>query len=210
MYDNCVNAPGVQVSTRFRLEYKLRTGKDLDVSQVAKMQGFADKSYSIPVQLSTVPCMNETAVTVYLNRADVRKALGIPTSLGPWAICRVLQIKIIQSPVQLSTVPCMNETAVTVYLNRADVRKALGIPTSLGPWAICSDTISNTYDRQYGEMASRVKNGLNYGLRGLIYSGDVDMACNFLMGQRFSRKLGYKVSLANYQRVVLPANIVKL
>ncbi|KHJ77948.1 hypothetical protein OESDEN_22432 [Oesophagostomum dentatum] len=85
----------------------------------------------------------------------------------------------------------MNETAVTVYLNRADVRKALGIPSTLGPWAICSDTISNTYDRQYGEMASRVKNGLDKGLKGMIYSGDVDMACNFLMGQRFSRKLGY-------------------
>ncbi|KHJ79991.1 serine carboxypeptidase, partial [Oesophagostomum dentatum] len=82
-------------------------------------------------------------------------------------------------------------TAVTVYLNRADVRKALGIPSTLGPWAICSDTISNTYDRQYGEMASRVKNGLDKGLKGMIYSGDVDMACNFLMGQRFSRKLGY-------------------
>ncbi|VDN38963.1 unnamed protein product [Cylicostephanus goldi] len=128
MYDNCVNAPGTQVSTRFRLDYKLRTGKELDVSQ-------------------------------------------------------------------LSTVPCMNETAVTVYLNRPDVRKAIGIPTSLGPWAICSDTISDTYNRQYGEMASRVKNALNQGLRGMIYSGDIDMACNFLMGQRFSRKLGLKVGL---------------
>ncbi|EPB74994.1 serine carboxypeptidase [Ancylostoma ceylanicum] len=125
MYDNCVNAPGAQVSTRFRLEYEYRTGKKLDVSQ-------------------------------------------------------------------LSTVPCMNETAVTVYLNRADVRKALGIPTSLGPWSICSDDISRTYNRQYGEMAQRVKNGLDLGLKGMIYSGDVDMACNFLMGQRFSRKLGYK------------------
>ncbi|KIH44021.1 hypothetical protein ANCDUO_25965, partial [Ancylostoma duodenale] len=98
MYDNCVNAPGAEVSTRFRLEYEHRTGKKLDVSQ-------------------------------------------------------------------LSTVPCMNETAVTVYLNRADVRKALGIPTTLGPWSICSDYISQTYNRQYGEMAQRVKNGLDLGLK---------------------------------------------
>ncbi|PIO63253.1 serine carboxypeptidase [Teladorsagia circumcincta] len=28
----------------------------------------------------------------------------------------------------------------------------------------------------------------------MIYSGDVDMACNFLMGQRFSRKLGLKAT----------------
>ncbi|KAK6738122.1 hypothetical protein RB195_020308 [Necator americanus] len=127
MYDSCVNVNSAEakVSTRFRLEYKYRTGKELDVSQ-------------------------------------------------------------------LSTVPCMNETAVTVYLNRADVRKALGIPTTLGPWSICSDVISNTYDRQYGEMSSRVKNALDKGLKGMIYSGDIDMACNFLMGQRFSRKLGYK------------------
>ncbi|VDL77077.1 unnamed protein product [Nippostrongylus brasiliensis] len=106
MYDNCVNTPGTEVSTRFRLEYKYRTGKELDVSQ-----------------LSTVPCMNETAVTVYLNRPDVRKALGIPTSLGPWAI-------------------------------------------------------------------------------SMVYSGDVDMACNFLMGQRFSRKLGLKEIAAKKHYIV--------
>ncbi|VDP09668.1 unnamed protein product [Heligmosomoides polygyrus] len=123
MYANCVNTPGAQVSTRFRLEYKARTGNELD----------------------------------------------------------------------LSTVPCMNETAATVYLNRPDVRKALGIPSSLGPWAICSDLISNTYNKQYGEMDTRVMNALSQGLKGMIYSGDVDMACNFLMGQRFSRKLGLKV-----------------
>ncbi|KAK6018362.1 serine carboxypeptidase, partial [Ostertagia ostertagi] len=109
MYASCVNQPGTTpqpgttVSTRFRLEYKQRTGKELDTSQ-----------------LSTVPCMNETAVTTYLNRPDVRRALGIPTSLGPWAIC----------------------------------------------------------------------------------SGDIDMACNFLMGQRFSRKLGLKEIAAKKHYIV--------
>ncbi|WKX94954.1 hypothetical protein Q1695_011866 [Nippostrongylus brasiliensis] len=135
MYDNCVNTPGTEVSTRFRLEYKYRTGKELDVSQ-------------------------------------------------------------------LSTVPCMNETAVTVYLNRPDVRKALGIPTSLGPWAICSDTISNTYNRQYSSMDSQFKNALSKGLKAMVYSGDVDMACNFLMGQRFSRKLGLKEIAAKKHYIV--------
>lgn len=65
-------------------------------------------------------------------------------------------------------------------------------------------------------MDTRVMNALSQGLKGMtlsfhgigpdsvtsswmenfagmIYSGDVDMACNFLMGQRFSRKLGLKV-----------------
>ncbi|KAK6060359.1 serine carboxypeptidase [Cooperia oncophora] len=135
MYDSCINVPGAEVSKRFRLEYKRRTGKELDVSQ-------------------------------------------------------------------LSSVPCMNETAVTVYLNRPDVRRALGIPTTLGPWSICSDEISNTYKQQYGEMDTRVKNALAQGLKGMIYSGDVDMACNFLMGQRFSRKLGLQEIAAKKHYVV--------
>ncbi|MDK0642987.1 hypothetical protein P5E91_15515, partial [Clostridium perfringens] len=37
---------------------------------------------------------------------------------------------------------------------------------------------------------------INTGLRGMLYSGDVDMACNFLMGQRFSRKLGFALTSA--------------
>ncbi|KAK6738123.1 hypothetical protein RB195_020309 [Necator americanus] len=90
---------------------------------------------------------------------------------------------------ELLPVPCMNETAVTTYLNRPDVRKALGIPDDLKEWSLCSDV---GYRKQHGEMAERVKNALDAGLKGMLFSGDVDMACNFLMGERFSRQLGFK------------------
>ncbi|PIO65568.1 hypothetical protein TELCIR_12757 [Teladorsagia circumcincta] len=35
----------------------------------------------------TTICINDTAVTMYMNRPDVRQALGIPSSLGHWAVC---------------------------------------------------------------------------------------------------------------------------
>ncbi|XP_072051661.1 lysosomal protective protein-like [Amphiura filiformis] len=36
----------------------------------------------------SVQCLNATAVTAYLQRADVRKALHIKESLPPWEVCR--------------------------------------------------------------------------------------------------------------------------
>ncbi|CAD6197732.1 unnamed protein product [Caenorhabditis auriculariae] len=94
-------------------------------------------------------------------------------------------------PEILSSVPCLNENPVTDYLNKPLVRKALGIPSSLGRWEICSNVISNTYKRQYGDMTSRVLNAVvNKNLKGMLYNGDVDLACNALMGQRFSHNLG--------------------
>ncbi|CAI4233256.1 unnamed protein product [Auanema sp. JU1783] len=95
---------------------------------------------------------------------------------------------------QLSSVPCLNETAVTTYLNRQDVRKALGVPTSIGRWDICSNQISQTYTRETPDTSSIFVRAITSGIKVMLYSGDVDMACNFLMGQRFSRKLGFNVS----------------
>jgi len=86
---------------------------------------------------------------------------------------------------------CLNETAVTMYLNRGDVRSALGIPGALAGWDICSDDMQFLYRRQYDEMQTRVQYAVNSGIRVLLYYGDVDMACNFLMGERFSNKLGF-------------------
>jgi len=86
---------------------------------------------------------------------------------------------------------CLNETSTTMYLNRPDVRSALGIPGALASWDICSDDMQFYYSRQYSEMQSRVQYAVNSGIRVLLYYGDVDMACNFLIGERFANKLGF-------------------
>ncbi|CAJ0955719.1 unnamed protein product, partial [Mesorhabditis belari] len=95
-------------------------------------------------------------------------------------------------PEELGTVPCMNETAVTVYLNRRDVRSVLGIPGMLPDWSICNDDLNENYNRQYATVGPQVKNAITAGLKVMLYYGDIDMACNFFMGQRFAANLGLK------------------
>ena len=89
--------------------------------------------------------------------------------------------------------PCLNDSDVTTYMNSEDVRAALHIPSTLGRWEICSDEISGSYVKIYSDMAPFIKKILNAHVRVLLYYGDTDMACNFMMGQQFSAKLGLKV-----------------
>ncbi|PAV77700.1 hypothetical protein WR25_01129 [Diploscapter pachys] len=97
----------------------------------------------------------------------------------------------------LGELPCLNETSVTAYLNRPDVRKALFVPSSLPAWSICNDDINyNLYHKEVHETAPIFQRAIQAGLKVMIYNGDVDMVCNFLLGQRFSRKLGLPVKQA--------------
>uniref|UniRef100_A0A914W4Q2 Carboxypeptidase n=1 Tax=Plectus sambesii TaxID=2011161 RepID=A0A914W4Q2_9BILA len=90
----------------------------------------------------------------------------------------------------LAAIPCLNETAVTNYMNLATVRAAMSIPSVVGKWSFCSTPVNFAYTRSLSEMQSRVQYAIKSGLRGVIYNGDTDMACNFLMSQRFSATLG--------------------
>jgi cathepsin A (carboxypeptidase C) len=94
-----------------------------------------------------------------------------------------------------ASVPCLNDTDVVSYMNNKDVRKALHIPDNLPKWDICSDDITSKYQKQYGDVAPFIKTILNANVRILLYYGDTDMACNFMMGQQFSAKLGLKRSV---------------
>ena len=49
-------------------------------------------------------------------------------------------------------------------------------------------------------MAPFVKKIVDAGVRVLLYYGDTDMACNFMMGQQFAANLGFRVlcSTANF------------
>lgn len=88
--------------------------------------------------------------------------------------------------------PCLNDSDVIMYMNDYKVRAALNIPTGLSKWDICSNQVTNTYQKQYGDMAKFLKKIVAANVRVLLYYGDTDMACNFMMGQQFSNQLGLK------------------
>jgi hypothetical protein len=46
-------------------------------------------------------------------------------------------------------------------------------------------------------MSPYVMKVLNAKVRTLLYYGDTDMACNFLLGQQFSAQLGLQVIIRN-------------
>ncbi|KAJ8247371.1 hypothetical protein GJAV_G00245630 [Gymnothorax javanicus] len=88
--------------------------------------------------------------------------------------------------------PCLNSTAQINWLNRGDVRKALHIPDTLPPWDICSDEVGHHYHVKYSTMKDVYLKLLSLGLRALVYSGDTDMACNFIGSQWFVDQLNQK------------------
>lgn len=90
--------------------------------------------------------------------------------------------------------PCLNDSKVITYLNLPQTRQALHIPTSVPAWEECSSTVSGSYKELYDTMKPQFQQLLSSGrLRGLIYNGDVDMACNFMGDQWFVEDLGLPV-----------------
>nr|CAD2209505.1 unnamed protein product [Meloidogyne enterolobii] len=97
-------------------------------------------------------------------------------------------------PLYFNTLPCTDVSASEHYLNMPDVQKALNIPSNLSiKWQECSDDIYHNYTTIYKEMANFTKTILNANIRILFYYGDLDVICNFLIGQRFTEQLGFEV-----------------
>lgn len=94
--------------------------------------------------------------------------------------------------------PCIDERNISSYLNQNSVRTALHIPSFVQKWDICSSDVEFGYRRIYDTMAPQVLTLLQNGKRGLVYNGDVDMACNFLGDSWFSDSLGLSV-VKDYQ-----------
>ncbi|XP_071959695.1 lysosomal protective protein-like [Antedon mediterranea] len=91
-------------------------------------------------------------------------------------------MKISESP------PCINATAIITYLNDPAVRKALHIPDTVQDWDICSDIVGAQYTRTYDTMFTQYQSLLQK-YRGMVYNGDIDMACNFLGDEWFVESL---------------------
>ncbi|KAG0729483.1 Lysosomal protective protein [Chionoecetes opilio] len=89
--------------------------------------------------------------------------------------------------------PCLNATDIRTYLNTPEVRKALHIPTQVQTFEICNDLFHKIYEKEYTTMKPQYEY-LTSRVRGLVYNGDIDMACNFLGDQWFVESLGLQVT----------------
>jgi len=90
--------------------------------------------------------------------------------------------------------PCTNSEAMHRFLNDPLTREAIHIPKDVQEWEVCSDEVNVNYIRQYMDMSIVYKALASHGVRGLVYNGDVDMACNYLGDQWFVEELGYPVT----------------
>ncbi|KAK7105695.1 lysosomal protective protein-like isoform X2 [Littorina saxatilis] len=91
---------------------------------------------------------------------------------------------------------CNNNTAVTTYLNLPEVRLALHIPAQVQKWLNCVDGEyqEGWYTKIYNDTTPFYKKLFSGGIRGILYNGDVDMACNFLGDEWFADSLGRPVT----------------
>ncbi|XP_041375528.1 lysosomal protective protein-like [Gigantopelta aegis] len=89
--------------------------------------------------------------------------------------------------------PCINSSNIVSYLNTDIVRKALHIPAVVQKWETCSAIVGMHYKRKYTDMSAQYGKVLKAGIRGLVYNGDIDMACNFLGDEWFVDSLGLKM-----------------
>jgi cathepsin A (carboxypeptidase C) len=91
--------------------------------------------------------------------------------------------------------PCVDDSFVGKWVNQPSVRAALHIPSHVQNWDICSSAVEQGYTTLYSTMKPQVLELIGSGkLRGMVYNGDVDMACNFLGDQWFVDDLGLEVT----------------
>ncbi|CAG2110470.1 unnamed protein product [Medioppia subpectinata] len=89
------------------------------------------------------------------------------------------------------TPPCIDASFVEHWVNDPVVRRDLHIPDAVQQWTSCSLPVMAGYRNIYTSMKAQVQQLLasDRHLKGLIYNGDVDMACNFLGDEWFVEDL---------------------
>ncbi|XP_056405987.1 lysosomal protective protein-like [Hyla sarda] len=98
----------------------------------------------------------------------------------------------LNKPILLSF-PCVDYTSLTTYLNNPEVRSALHIPNGLPKWEICNKDVFGDFERELENSRDLYRQLLmKKEYRVLVYSGDFDMACNFLGIEWFVDSLNLK------------------
>ncbi|KAL7633477.1 UNVERIFIED_CONTAM: hypothetical protein RMT77_016010 [Armadillidium vulgare] len=85
-----------------------------------------------------------------------------------------------------------SDSSERAYLNDPAVRAALHIPDTVQEWDVCSDPVFYAYVRTVEYSDPYLKTLHDSGVRGMLYNGDVDMACNFLGNQWDIELLGFE------------------
>lgn len=93
------------------------------------------------------------------------------------------------------------------YLNLPDVKKAIHVDESIH-WCTCASSLSVPCTRNFSvnytpvrdDMTPYVKKILDANVRILVYYGDSDLGCNYIMGKEFTKSLGLKVRLEGNER----------
>ena len=83
-------------------------------------------------------------------------------------------------------VPCLDTTGADIYLNREDVKSALHISSKVTqPWSICSSSLR--YTSIYDDLTEVYQDifRMDKDIYAMVYNGDTDLSCNFLMDQWF-------------------------
>ncbi|XP_040186159.1 lysosomal protective protein-like isoform X1 [Rana temporaria] len=85
----------------------------------------------------------------------------------------------LKKPIKLG-VPCLDDTSINTYMNKLEVQKALHVHHLEPGWDVCSADVFWTFIRELRNVRAQYLELLNKGYRIFVYSGDSDMACNFL------------------------------
>ncbi|KAI1726070.1 serine carboxypeptidase domain-containing protein [Ditylenchus destructor] len=89
---------------------------------------------------------------------------------------------------------CVPESALKNYLRKSSVRHALNIPPEVESWDQCrlAQLWDHGYIHQYFNMTKFVLEIVNSNVPVLLFFGDTDLVCNFMLGEQFAANLGLK------------------
>ncbi|XP_072259935.1 lysosomal protective protein-like [Pyxicephalus adspersus] len=100
----------------------------------------------------------------------------------------------LNKPIRLG-MPCLNYTSLKTYLNKPEVQKELHVHHPQLGWVICSDEVFSLFYSEKKNVRDQYLEVLKKGYRIFVYSGDVDMACNFLGIDWFIHSLELKLQV---------------
>ncbi|CAI9535785.1 unnamed protein product [Staurois parvus] len=100
----------------------------------------------------------------------------------------------LKKPIKLG-MPCANYTRINTYLNKPDVQAELHVKNPQTGWTSCSEEVFGLFDSDSEDVQDQYLELLKKGYRIFVYSGDIDMACNFLGVDWFITSLKLKMQV---------------